>query len=119
MSEVLDISTQSLLRALGYPSSSVGETSEVFDAATSLLDISSQDGKSAWRGLFVDEKPEEDSRLAKKLAMRKARNKQHAYNSRRRTAEKIERLTLENEALRGEIAFLREQMDVMAKTTQN
>lgn len=57
MSEILDITTKSLLRLLEPVSPSVEETGEVLDAASSLLDISSTDGRSAWHTLFEDETP--------------------------------------------------------------
>lgn len=114
MTEFLDISTRSLFRIIGSPSTFGKETGDVVDAASSLLDDGSQDAKSPWH-VILDEKsqnfrhPNEDRR-AQKLAIRKARNKQHAYNSRRRTAAKIESLTLENECLHKEVAYLREQL---------
>ncbi|GAQ93617.1 hypothetical protein KFL_017150010 [Klebsormidium nitens] len=58
MGEIVDISTKSLLELLEPPAPSVEETGEVLDAASSLLDISSTDGRRLWQMLFEEEMPE-------------------------------------------------------------
>lgn len=126
MGEIVDISTKSLLELLEPPAPSVEETGEVLDAASSLLDISSTDGRRLWQTLFDEEMPEvrppeeeKTDHMARKIEIRKARNKQHAYNHRRRNAEKMRRLMSENESLRRELELLRKQLESDKKTVND